>query len=72
MQNCLLWDTLPMQRWETRVISVSVAWGRTRELEEVLGEMDRDGWELVAVSSPDMVPPTVLAFFKRPVSIAGA
>lgn len=61
-----------MQRWETRVVSISFKWGRTGELEDVLADMDRDGWELVAVTSADIVPPTVLAFFKRPVAVGGS
>jgi len=61
-----------MQRWESRVVSVAVTWGRTGEVEDVLAEMDQEGWELVAVTSPKLVPPTVLLFFKRPVAVGGS
>jgi hypothetical protein len=56
-----------MTKWESRVVSASFKWGRTNEIESVLAQMDADGWEVVGITSGDIVPPTVLLLFKRPV-----
>ena len=62
----VLCDAGSMRRWESTVVTASFAWGRTGDIEHVLARMDAEGWEVVGVSTADMVPPTVLLIFKRP------
>jgi len=64
----LIGEAVRMRKWESVVRTASFAWGRTNEMETVLAEMDNDGWEVVGITTADIVPPTVIMVFKRPVT----